>query len=299
MRHPFALVLGTLGTYTLSACSDTLDPPPGPIAGAAPASPEVASLRTTPGTVAGMLGELTFRSRATRAHTSTFALADGRSAVLPNAYAEVMGEANNVFPFAVPDMRYQQIFLGSELGALRSVSGLCLRGDEIFGWGPASTMQVTVKLGPTRRGVAEIGAVFDDNYSAPPTTVFSGTAAFPASETAGTPDAFNLCIDFTTRYVHPAGSNFIVEIVNANTSGGRTPDACDIMESCTTRRVYAFSATATSGTLEPFRNFGLIMKFVSKDPASKADCRNGVWEGFGFRNQGECVRFIQAGKDGR
>jgi hypothetical protein len=35
------------------------------------------------------------------------------------------------------------------------------------------------------------------------------------------------------------------------------------------------------------------------DPPTKDDCKNGGWEAWGFRNQGQCVRFIETGEDGR
>jgi len=35
------------------------------------------------------------------------------------------------------------------------------------------------------------------------------------------------------------------------------------------------------------------------DPESKSDCKEGGWEGFGFRNQGQCVRFVNTGQDSR
>lgn len=38
---------------------------------------------------------------------------------------------------------------------------------------------------------------------------------------------------------------------------------------------------------------------VPGDPVVTSDCFRGGWEGFGFRNQGECVRFAQTGKDSR
>ncbi len=38
---------------------------------------------------------------------------------------------------------------------------------------------------------------------------------------------------------------------------------------------------------------------VANDPATKADCMKGGWEAFGFKNQGQCVRFIETGKDSR
>ena len=35
------------------------------------------------------------------------------------------------------------------------------------------------------------------------------------------------------------------------------------------------------------------------DPLSKDECKQGGWEEFGFMNQGQCVRFIETGKDSR
>ena len=35
------------------------------------------------------------------------------------------------------------------------------------------------------------------------------------------------------------------------------------------------------------------------DPADKDVCKKGGWEAFGFRNQGQCVRYIETGKDSR
>ena len=35
------------------------------------------------------------------------------------------------------------------------------------------------------------------------------------------------------------------------------------------------------------------------DPSVKSDCKKGGWEEFGFRNQGQCIRFVNTGKDSR
>src|ERR687884_244646 len=153
MKHTSALVVVvTLGAIGLSACGETLSPRSAAVSAAASAA------EVTPGdfasAVAGMLGEPALGGRAAAAAAPASPLASlaasatsGRSVVVPNAYATMMGEANNVYPFSIPGMRYQQVFLGSELGGVRSVSGLCLRGDEVYGWGPSSTMQLTVKMG--------------------------------------------------------------------------------------------------------------------------------------------------------
>jgi hypothetical protein len=38
---------------------------------------------------------------------------------------------------------------------------------------------------------------------------------------------------------------------------------------------------------------------VLPDAQTKDDCKKGGWEDFGFRNQGQCIRFVNTGKDSR
>jgi len=33
--------------------------------------------------------------------------------------------------------------------------------------------------------------------------------------------------------------------------------------------------------------------------SSIVQCKNGGWESLGFRNQGQCMRFVETGKDSR
>src|SRR4029079_16389816 len=141
--------------------------------------------------------------------------------VLPAAYGSVMGEVNNIWPQTGAHMRYQQVFLGSELD-IEKVDGLCLRHDELFG-GRQSAVHLTVKLGPTQMDNTNLSTVFDDNYSALPTEVFSGDITIPATTGVGTINSFDFCIDFTTSYSHPAGSNLIVEFVNSSATAVSHP----------------------------------------------------------------------------
>jgi hypothetical protein len=293
MRHAFALAIAAVG---LSGCSESVGPRPD-VRSLAP-SFSVAQEQDLAGSPAAILGNVGFGNLAIPAAAAADPSASGRSVVLPNAYTDMMGEQSNTFPHGVANMRYQQVFLGSELGGLRAVGGLCLRRDEGFG-GPAGTQQLTFKLGPTQLDHVTLTPVFDANYSAPPTTVFSGTVTLPASSGGGTPGDFYICVDFTTPYIHPAGSNVIVEILNTSEfSLIHFEDFCFINLVCTTRRVWAFSATAPVGFMEPFTG-GLVMKFNSADPQTKEDCKKGGWENYGFKNQGECIRFIETGKDSR
>lgn len=218
--------------------------------------------------------------------------------VLPNAYTNMMGESNNTFPHAFANMRYQQVFLGSELGTVRAVGGFCLRKDQFFG-GPQGTQQLTVKMGPTALNHLTLTPVFDANYSASPVQVFSGTVTIPASSGGGTPGDFFFCVEYTRPYLHPAGLNVIIEIVNTSASSlFHFDDFCRGNPVCTTRRVFAVPATATAGTLDA-TPAGLVMKFLAANPRDKDDCKDGGWESFGFRNQGQCVRFVETGKDDR
>lgn len=36
-----------------------------------------------------------------------------------------------------------------------------------------------------------------------------------------------------------------------------------------------------------------------EDPTTKDDCKNGGWKDYGFRNQGQCIKFVNTGKDSR
>jgi hypothetical protein len=38
---------------------------------------------------------------------------------------------------------------------------------------------------------------------------------------------------------------------------------------------------------------------VDPDARSQGDCKDGGWASFGFKNQGQCVRFVQNGQDSR
>jgi len=225
------------------------------------------------------------------------------TAVLPAGYQSVMGTSSNLFPHSWRNLRYQQVFLGTDL-VDPTIVGLCLRRDERFG-GTERLQTLRIKLGPTSMDYTNLGTSFDGNYSSAPTEVFAGDVLVSPATVAGTPADFDLCIPFTQEYEHPAGANVLVEVINTSIASANVlKDACEGDEAlCTTKRIFAFSATATTAT-SPVAG-GLIMKFISPDPPAPADpvtkdeCMNGGWSGFGFRNQGQCVRLVETGEDSR
>lgn len=214
--------------------------------------------------------------------------------VLPAEFETLMASSNNVFPHSVADMRYQQVFLGTELGGHQRIGGLCLRPDDEVG-SSGGAQEVTVKLGPTDRDLLTIGSDFDANYSSPPTTVYSGEWSLPETGPGGVDD-WKACLEFSEPFDFVSG-NLIVEIINLTAEDSVWPaDYCQQDPGCNTTRVWAMSATASSGLMTP--NRGLVMKFLF-DPATKDDCKVGGWESFGFKDQGQCVRFIETGLDSR
>lgn len=225
-------------------------------------------------------------------------------AVLPSGYTSIMGGTNNNFPHAsFRNMRYQQVFLGSDV-VNPAIVGLCLRRDEVIG-SVSREKTLTIRLGPTNLSPTNLGSSFPDNFSAPPTEVFSGTVTVPASVGDGTPADFDFCVPFTQTYEHPAGSNIIVEVINTSVNLSDVPrDACASPEvACTTARAYALNPAAVTATVIEQR--GVIMKFVSPepprplDPVSKDECMKGGWSNFNFRNQGQCIRFVETSLDSR
>lgn len=235
--------------------------------------------------------------------TNEIVSASATEAVLPSAYASIMGETGNTFPHSVKNLRYQQVFQGSDV-VNSTLIGMCLRRDDLFG-GVERIQTIAVKLGPTSLDYTSLGSNFAANYSAPPTDVFSGDVVIPAASPGGTPADWDFCIPFSQPYSHPAGSNLIVEVVNTSSVSGNVPrDACDgAVAACTTARAFAFSATAENALL--VMPGGLVMKFLSPepprpaDPETKDECMKGGWIDFGFPNQGQCVRFVETGKDSR
>jgi len=236
-------------------------------------------------------------------HPSRVFVAAANEAVLPSAYASIMGETNNSFPHTRNNLRYQQVFLGTDV-VDPTIVGVCLRKDDLFGGG-AQTQTLAIKLGPTSLDYTNLTGSFDGNYSAPPTEVFSGDVNVPAAVGAGIPADFDFCIPFTQQYVHTPGSNVIIEVVNTSaTAVGQPRDACsDSAPTCTTARAFALSPTAENAVL--VARGGLVMKFQSPappaptDPSIKDDCKHGGWSDFGFKNQGQCVRFVETGVDSR
>lgn len=190
----------------------------------------------------------------------------GACTVLPKAYATKMGQIANTFPHARAGMRYQQVFLGSEIGGAKLFTELCLRLDERFG-GPAQTQTIELRIGQTPKTPANLVTNFASNYGTrAPTTVFKGTLSLPAHTNGGGIQDFKICLKFSSTYVWvpTPNQNLLTEWINTSASSrSHFEDKCQGSADCTTTRIWATSATATTATGTE-RNGGLIMCFRSR-----------------------------------
>lgn len=178
--------------------------------------------------------------------------------VVPSALATVMGNSNNVYPHSMPNMRYQQVIPGAEIGRPMTIRELCIRPDDQYS-SPALVQQLTVKLGPTNLDPSTIGAAFDANYAAAPTTVFSGDFSMPATGPGGIND-WKGCIEFTAAYRYDGG-NLLIEILNTSPFQLQRW-AADFCYSCSTARLFAYSAGSPVAQFVD-RNVGLVLRLSS------------------------------------
>lgn len=77
-------------------------------------------------------------------------------------------------------------------------------------------------------------------------------------------------------------------------------DSCSSYFTGTMDEVVVFSETLDDQAVASIYGSGVRREAVcSLDPVDASECKNGGWSDFGFKNQGQCVRFVNTGKDDR
>jgi hypothetical protein len=185
--------------------------------------------------------------------------------VVPAAYANAMGNSNNYYPFGRSNMRYQQVFLGAEFGAPKVLQGFALRQTSTTTGRPGGQQTIEVLLGVTTLTHATLTSTYASNFdSGPATSVFKSSVNIPTLTGTNTdPTKFALTITFTRPWVYSAtsGRSLLVEVVNTSTSDITQFWDAASGSNVTTTRLYAFTSTATTGTLGV--NYGVIFCFLS------------------------------------
>lgn len=79
--------------------------------------------------------------------------------------------------------------------------------------------------------------------------------------------------------------------------GAAAPSLCSIG---TFSNVFGAAQCTACAVGETTNGLGAIFCIlIDNNPTTKADCKNGGWEEYGFKNQGQCIRFVNTGKDSR
>jgi len=82
-----------------------------------------------------------------------------------------------------------------------------------------------------------------------------------------------------------------------DTEGAAAPTLCPIGTFSDVSGAAACTACAIGFTTE---EPGATVCFpIANDPLTKTDCMEDGWEAFDFKNQGQCVRFVETGQDSR
>lgn len=190
--------------------------------------------------------------------------------ILPAATAAVEGDNNNSYPFNCvnpgPSMRYQQVYLGTEVGT-GEILELRFRQDGEFGmpFGPTTVPSVVIQLSSTTAGpfgpFGGLSLVFADNVGADATTVFSGNLVLSSSAGGGAPREFDIAVPLSTRFSFDAGSgdNLLLDVIFPVCPGTTSLDA-EFVVGDSVARAASFNANS------PVANFsdslGLVTRFV-------------------------------------
>jgi len=185
----------------------------------------------------------------------------GDNHVLPANMATAFGGSGNSIPFTWSPLKYQQVFLGSDLPVPFTMAGLSLRQDD-NGAGHRIVVDLEIAVGFTTKSPHTMSTTFAANFDVGPPmvvvprsqVVFPDTPARPRD-----PSDFFMTIPWTTTvaWTPAAGHNFLVQVtVYGNSHGGPWAYGLDAT-STGTSRLYASPPTATTGALNV--DYGLVM----------------------------------------
>jgi len=188
--------------------------------------------------------------------------AAGGSQVVLNTLASTEANSGNGFPFhltpfAVPSMRYQQIYAASQFAASGVIDTLRFRRDASQPTFGPTTLDVKITLSYAATTVAAPSATFAANVGAGAVTVFDGLMSI-SSTGSGAPNPFDIVLDVANLFnYNPANGDLLVDITMRNSPTTAFIDASSGIAGMS--RVFATNATATVGTTGVA--YGLMTRF--------------------------------------
>jgi hypothetical protein len=187
----------------------------------------------------------------------------GANHVCPASMANAFGGSNNSIPFTWSPVRYQQVFLASELPAPFTMYGLSLRQDERAA-SHGVTVDLDITVAYTTKTPQTISTTFPANFdSGTPIVVLPrAQVVFPDMPLPPTdPREFFLTIPWSVPFdwVPQPGRNLLIQVAVYGNSHGNQPWGYPLDANGGTARLYADGPNALTGKLEV--GYGLVMGF--------------------------------------
>lgn len=184
--------------------------------------------------------------------------------VLPATYRKQMGNIANSLPFCTKNLRYQQVFLSSEIApSSATFVGLSVRQDDLVPPRGTGTQQLKIILGYSTYGPSSLTNDFRKNViTGTAVTVYDGKVQLPSlSGRNSDPKKFTLNLKFTKpfAFVKRTGQNLIMEVVNTSQASVSLHFDAARGSSVNAARLFAFGPSATTGSLA--LNYGLVIRF--------------------------------------
>jgi hypothetical protein len=136
--------------------------------------------------------------------------------VVPNSLTEVEGNLDNNIPWNdEAPVRYQQVFLGTEVGPIVELQQIRFRQDDLYGEPFSNTIpDVTIILTSIPAGPDGLSMVFSENLGADAMVVYSGPLHLRSRSLSGSPHPFDIAFNIqqTFDFDPSSGLNLLMDV---------------------------------------------------------------------------------------
>lgn len=136
--------------------------------------------------------------------------------VVPNLLADLEGNFDNNIPWSdEAPVRYQQVYLGSEVGPIVELQQIRFRQDDFFGEAFSATIpDVTITLTSIAAGPDGLSLVFSENLGTDAQLVYSGSLHLRSKSPSGSPHPFDISFNLqqTFDFDPSTGLNLLMDI---------------------------------------------------------------------------------------
>lgn len=159
--------------------------------------------------------------------------------IVPGNFASTEGDSNNGYPFnisafSLTSQRYQQVYNSSLFSSLPAggveITGMAFRIDVGTGASFSSTLpDIQIDLSTTATSANTLSSTFASNVGANDTVVVGAGPLALSGTTGGTPNPFNIIINFTTPFIYdPSAGNLLMDVHNFGGGGTTQFDSTDV-----------------------------------------------------------------------